>query len=134
MAGPSKPGVYLEGLSDLRRALKRVDRELDRSLAKSLREIGKKVRDRVRAGALRFAQSHTLEKSLRYSVKQKTASIYSDVVYSRVQEYGGRVGHGAVIRRADAHHYMTEGIAASRRVIDSNLESVLDDLAAAYES
>ena len=128
MAG-EKPGVYLEGLTQLRRALGRADRQLGRTFTGSLREIAKDVRQNVRARTDEFKRSGDLGRSIRYSVRAKAASVYSDLPYAGVQERGGRVGHGAIIPRATAHRYMTRGVEDSRRMIEQRLEGVLDDLA-----
>lgn len=127
--GPSRPGVYLEGLTDLRRVLKRADKNLDRDLARSIREIGKGVQAEVRTEARRFADTGTLARSIRYSVRQKSASVYTNLDYGPVHEWGGTIRPRGVPIQIRRRQFMRAGVDNSRREIDKRLGRLLDDLA-----
>ena len=129
MAQRSQPGVYLEGLADLRRVLKRASRDLDKSLARSLREIGKRVKGNVQGQARRFRDSGDLERSIRYSVRAKQASVYTNSPYGGVHEWGGVIRPRGVPIHIPRREWMNAGVRQSRRTIDGALERVLDDMA-----
>lgn len=125
----SQPGVYLKGLTDLRQVLRRAGRDLDKALARSLREIGKRVKGNVQSVARRYRDSGDLERSIRYSVKAKAASVYTNSPYGAVHEWGGTITPRGVPIHIPRREWMNEGVRKSRREVDSSLERVLDDLA-----
>lgn len=123
-----RPGVYLEGLADLRKVLRKVSRDLDKGLARSMREIGKGVKRYAQAEARRFRDSGDLEKSIRYSVTTKGASVYSNSPYSAVHEWGGVIRPRGVPIRIARRQWMNAGVENSRRFVDSQMRGLLDSM------
>lgn len=119
--------VRIEGLAELRLALKKIDRELDRGLAAVFRQIGRMVRDAARRNAP--VRSGALRKSIRSSVSARRSSIYSNLDYAPVHEWGGTIRPNGGAVKIEARRYMNRGVSESRRVIDAGLDGLLDHLA-----
>ena len=88
--------VNAQGLVDLRRAMRRISPTLDREISRVIRQSVNLVRDEARAKApVGTAEwDHhpgQLKRSIRSSVRRKYASIYSDLDYAPVQEFGGTI-------------------------------------------
>lgn len=132
--GPRRPGLYLEGYRDLRTVLRRSDRNLDLALGRAVREIGKGVRDKVREEARRFADSGDLGRSIRYSVRAKSASVYSNLAYAPVHEWGGTIRPRGVPIAIPRREFAQKGVLRSRREIDGGMERVLDTVASTWSS
>lgn len=118
--------VRIEGLAGFRRALKKIDKDVDRELKVAMRTVTNTVRDRARTNAP--IRSGALRKSIRTSVTNKRAAIYSNVEYAAIQEYGGQVGNGAIVERAKASHYMRRAVAESRGEGEAIWEAILDSI------
>lgn len=119
--------IRATGLRDFRTALRNIDKRLDAGVGYVYRDAAKQVRERARQNAPR--RSGALRSSLRYSVTQRWASVYSKSPYSAVHEYGGTIrprGGRVKIERA---RYTGRAIEQSRRVIDAANERVLDTVA-----
>lgn len=120
--------IQVEGLAALQRALRRTGTGTDRLVKTRLRQLANRVRDRARASVEhktgRSGDQPPLAGSLKTSVTQKGASVYSDALHAGVQERGGRVGHGAVIPRASASAYMTKALAKSQADTEKELLAI----------
>lgn len=127
--------LAVEGLGDLRRALKRVDAEADKAVRRELKEIGDAVRDRAarnvehKTGRHNPGQKH-LEHTLKTSVTRNAVTVFSNAPHAGVQDRGGRVGHGAIIHRARASGYMTKAVSQSKR----DTEAALGDIGRRLEA
>jgi phage gpG-like protein len=128
-ASGRSPGVRIEGLAELRRALRRIDKTLDRGLAVKLRSVGQLVQGAARREADKFRKSGRLSGSIRVSVRQRQASIYSNLPQAPVHEYGGTIRPRGVPIAIPRREYMRRGVANSRRRIDAELEDILDAIA-----
>lgn len=81
--------LEVRGLREFRRDLRRIDPEVDKELRTSIRQSA----DRIRAEAASVApyRSGALSRSLRISVTQRSASIYSTLPYAPVVHWGGTI-------------------------------------------
>lgn len=125
MAGPlteKSGGVYINGLSAFRRDLRKLDKGLDLEVSRYIREKAKEVRDTARERtpvgrtdrrSSRQRRPGTLRKSIKHSVRQKSATLYSNQPDSGVHEWGGtirprgkpiRIRGKAMLRGAVAQH------------------------------
>lgn len=122
-----------DGLRDLRRVLRKANIDLDKGLAVAMRRTGKVVRDRARVNAPigpdRDPHRGALKRSLRYSVTQKKASIYSNDPKAPVHEYGGTIRPRGVPIQIPRRRYVGRAIKQSRREIDAMTEGLLDAIA-----
>lgn len=105
------PRIHVEGLAELRKALRTVEHQ-------SPREVGKALKSGVRPAAERGQQlarkgkTHKLERSIRPGVSGVKGFIRSTLIYAGVHEYGGRVGRHRSIR-------ITPSLAMNRAVDES---------------
>lgn len=92
-AGPRRvgltPEVSVEGLTQFRRDLKRLDRELDRDLRLEIRKAAATVAAEAAAAAPR--QSGALAKSIRPYVAGANVSVGSTLPYAGVVHFGGTI-------------------------------------------
>lgn len=93
-------GVTVRNLGAFRRNLRRLDRGLDLGLSRYIREMARDVRDDARSRAPvgrpdRRANDQRkpggLSKSIRHSVTQKRATLYSNEPDAPVHEFGGTI-------------------------------------------
>lgn len=133
MARRVEDAVRVEGLAELRRALKRIDRDLDRDLARYLRSIGYGVRDRGRSNADEFRRTGALSKSIRASVTARRGSVYSNLPQAPVHEYGGTIQPRGVPISIEARGFLTEAVRQSRTEIQGGLEEILDAIARTWD-
>lgn len=127
MARDDGLAVRVEGLSDLRRVLRKVDKNLDRSVSQALRGVAAEVRQRARAKAP--VKSGALRRSIKYSVRPMGASVYSRLDYAPVHEFGGRVRPKGTPIRVPRRRYIGRAVKESRRDIDAVTRSLLDNIA-----
>lgn len=71
--------------------------------------------------------------SIRIGQTTSALSVYSNAPHARVQDEGGRVGHGAVITRASASAYMTKAVQQSQGDVEKALGGLGDDIANEFE-
>ena len=111
---------------------------MEGDLASDLRAELKAVAEPVRAKAKANVQHKTgrhgqertrLADTIKVSATQRAVSVYSSSPYAAVQDVGGRVGHGALISRASASHYMTKAVQDSQH----DTEAALDRLGQTIE-
>lgn len=132
--GSRRPGLYLEGLADLRRAIKKANAAAAKRITAVFRSLGRLVQGRAKSEARRFRDSGTLEQSLRLSSTTKKSSIYSDLVYAPVHEYGGTVAPRGVPIAVPRRQFLNHAVQNSRREIDGQLERLLDEIEAAWQA
>lgn len=120
-------GVVVEGLGPMIRVLARAEHELAPQLRDRLkRGVGGIVLPVARGYAP--VVSGRLRGSLKVSVTQRGASIYSASVYGGAQNYGAwkRDGRGPHIPRDRASHYMTRAVQTTRPRVEQEVLGLLD--------
>lgn len=115
------------GLSDLRRDLGKIDKDLGKSATTHLRGVAAKVR--VDARVRTPVRSGRLQRSVRYSVRAKGASIYSNEVYAPVIEYGGTIAPSGTPFTIKPRRFLNEAADANTRFIEEELGQLLDVIA-----
>lgn len=130
-------GVSVDGFAQLLRALKRVDDGLFPELHSRLKAIGARV-ELVAAGNVthrtgRSGSTPRIEDSIKVSVTQTSASVYSTAEHGGVQNYGGRVGHGAVIKRAAVSQYMTVAVKDTQPWVKEEMDGLISWLLTEFE-
>lgn len=138
MARDAKQAVHVRGLSEFRRTLKRISPELDKETRRFLKEAGEKAaveaRRRAPVGSTDRAKSHRgrgyrpgkLGRSIKVSATQARISVYSNLPYAGVHEYGGTIKpRGVPIKikesrmvRGAAEAYMDDVLGQVERVTD----------------
>lgn len=133
--GHSQP-ILAPDLPELREALRRLaGPDVNRLMKAELRAIANEVRNQARAGVSNRSGrgKGDLARSIRASVTQRGASVYSGLPYARVQDEGGRVGHGAILKRADVSQYMTRATRNSQATVSRRLQGLLDAITSEFE-
>lgn len=131
--------IRVEGLSSLQRALKRAGDGGGKILRNELKSIASEVRDVAKIDAPRGdGRSGTpgrLRDSIRSGATQTTASVYSNLVYARVQDRGGRVGrhHATILSRGSVSGYLTKAVLAESVRVDRHLESIRRQIQRQFE-
>ena len=117
--------VLVRGLSEVQKALRAADRETATEVRKGLRSIGDTVRDKARANVR--SRTGKLAGSIRTSATLTRITIYSNLIYSRIQDEGGRVGRGGatLLTRASVSQYMRRAVDGSGPTVDRELELML---------
>lgn len=127
MAGAWRGGVQVKGLRELQRAFRRIGGDLPKATDRALREIASPVRALAISNIEHKTGRHGdpklphLAETIRIGRSAKALSVYSNLIYSRIQDEGGRVGHGAIITRASASAYMTKAEQESRPAVEAAL-------------
>lgn len=132
-AGRVKVGglaVRTEGLTELRRAFRRISGDLDKDTREALRRIARPIRDDAQGNVQHKTGRHGQDGPIRVKVgvTQRSVSIYANAPHAAVQDFGGRVGHGAIITRASASHYMTKAVREGRDTIERGMDSLGDEI------
>jgi HK97 gp10 family phage protein len=128
--------VQVRGLAELQRTFKRIGGDLPRNTRKALKEIADPIRAKAQANIQHKTGRHSKDGPLkvRISTTQKGVSVYSNEVYARIQDQGGRVGHGAIITRASASRYMTKAVQQSKGDVERALNDLGNRIANEFES
>lgn len=132
--------VAVRGLTDLQRALRRVEGSAGPELHASLKDIAGHVRDRAAGNVTNRTGRHgagpTIRGSLRASATQRGASIYTTAPHGYVQDRGGQVGrHGAtLLRRGAVSQYMTRAVVSERAATLARLDRLLAGFGREFES
>ena len=126
--------VIVRGLAPLQRAFRKTEGDLAPDLRKRLTELAKPVRDKAQANIQHKTGRHSKDGPLRVKigVAQRGVSVYSNEPYARIQDQGGRVGHGAVITRASASQYMTKAVREARADTEAALQQIGQDIENEY--
>lgn len=132
--GFAGPRVNVHGLADLRRALKRIDTDLDRDVRIELKALGESIaqvaRNRAPIGPAGDPHRGALRSSIKVSVRQKTASIYSKLPYAAVHEWGGSIRPKGTPIQIEGRHYIVSAIEDSHDLIERRLLNTLDAVVA----
>lgn len=125
--------VVVEGLVPLQRALRYTEDRADKHLKKQIREAAEPIKRQAQANAP--VRSGALRKSIKIGVNRGSVSVYSNLVYSLVQEEGGRVGrnHATLLTRGNASHYMKRAVTARAGEFKDAMDDVLDAFGADFE-
>jgi phage gpG-like protein len=119
--------VDVPGLGKLRRDLKAIDKDLAKSLTDHLREIARGVRDEARSRAP--VQTGALQRSIKHSVRARGASVYSNLPYAGVQEFGGTISPRGTPIAIRGRHFIYSAIADESDHVERELERSLDVIA-----
>jgi phage gpG-like protein len=131
--------IVVSDLAPLMKALRRIEGTAARDLRRELREIANDVKMTAQAGVRHTTGRHggpnlpRLRDSIKASTTNAGASIYSESPYASVQDVGGQVGKGAIIRRASASHYMTGAVREAQPYISRRMEGLLDEFGREFE-
>lgn len=79
--------VQFDGLTELRRGLKKASPEFDKQIKGELRPLATRIRDKAR-GRAPVGRTGKLRSSIKHSLTQKEAALYSNLVYSKAHEWG----------------------------------------------
>lgn len=121
--------ITIQGFAQLQRALGRIENGVQPELRRRLHEIGDKVALVAAADAPRLTGE--LQHSIKTSVANSSASIYSTAIYGGAINYGafpsaGASARGPHIKRANASHYMDRAVSELAPWVQQETEAVLD--------
>ena len=119
--------IKVDGLGKLRRDLKAIDKDLAKSLTDHLREIAKEVRDDARSRAPR--KTGALSRSIKHSVRARGATVFSNLDYAPVHEWGGTITPRGTPIEIRGQHFIYSAIYDQADRIKSELERSLDVIA-----
>lgn len=131
-------GIVLHGFAQLQEALRRIEGVGDFGLAYEVQAQMRRIGEKIAKDAPGFVTHKTgrhsdpnqprLEESVKVSTTLRSASVYSTAIYGGVQNVGGRVGHGAIVKRADVSHWMERAVATNQKYVQAEVEALLDRL------
>ena len=123
--------VQVRGLAELQRTFRKIGGDLPKNTRKALREIAKPVQKKAQGNIQHTTGRHGGDGPIKVKigVAQKAVSVYANAPHSRVQDEGGRVGHGAIITRASASAYMTKAVKQSQEDVERALSGLGDAIA-----
>lgn len=132
--------VVLEGFAQLQAALKRIEDGTYPELRERLRAIGEHVKARAEGNITHRTGRHGAEgprlgQSLKVSVTQRSASVYSTAVHGGAQNVGAwtRDGRGPHISRANASHYMDKAVKSEQAFVEQETEALIQWLLTTFE-
>lgn len=126
--------LAVDGLKELRKALKQTDAETDKFVRQRLKEIVAITRNRAASNApvgQRSAPGHVhLRDAIKTSVAARSASVFTTAPHGYVQDRGGKVGRegSTILKREDVSQYMTKAQTQSAPETAHELEALLDDI------
>lgn len=128
----------VKGLAPLQRALKHAEGGSARELRKELKDIAEDVKMDAQANVShRTGRSggsgYHLGPSIKTSVAQRGAMLYSEAPHSIVHDVGGRVGKGAIISRSSASRYMWNAVSEAGPYVSRRLDGLLESIGAEFE-
>lgn len=88
--------IQVEGLAAFRRALKSVSPEAEKEFRTALRTFGKRALTKARSNSP--VRTGALQKSIKLSVTQREAALYSNSPYARAHEWGTKGGANSQVR------------------------------------
>jgi phage gpG-like protein len=140
-------GLAMVGFQQLNAALQRIgggraDYGLAYELQRRLRIVGDTIARSApsfithRTGRHGDVANPTLEESVRTSVTQRSASVYSTALHGGVQNVGGKVGrnHATILKRAEVSRWMIQAVTTNRAFVEGELDGLLDWLTAEFEA
>jgi HK97 gp10 family phage protein len=119
--------IKANGLAKLRRDLKAIDKDLAKSFTDHLREIAKDVRDDARPRAPR--KTGALQRSIKHSVRARGASVYSNLPYAGVQEWGGTIRPRGTPIEIRGRHFIYSAVDENTKHVEEELTRTLDVIA-----
>jgi len=131
-------GLTVRNLGSFRRSIRKLDRGLDVGLGRYIRESAREVRDEARSRtpvgrATRRAAGQrkpgTLQKSIRHSVTQKRATLYSNEPDAPVHEFGGTIRPRGVPIDIRETAMLRGAVAEKSDEVESHLTQMFDHLA-----
>jgi hypothetical protein len=131
--------IVVSDLAPLMKALRRIEGTAARDLRRELREIANDVKMTAQAGVRHTTGRHggpnvpRLAQSIKATTTGSGASVYSQAPHAAVQDVGGQIGHGAIIPRARASHYMTGAVREAQPYISRRMEGLLDEFGREFE-
>lgn len=132
MASPPGTGgregfrLDIKGYAAFRRGINKLDKGLGKQLSDHVRKMAIKVRDDARRNAP-VGPSGDLHKSIKHSVTVKQATIYSNLAYAPVHEWGGTIRPKGVPITIQRTRYIG-------RAIDDNAEHIESEMTSMFES
>lgn len=93
----TQPRIRVEGLRELRQALRAVDTKLPREVGKALKAGAKIAADRAQQ-TVRHGATGDLADSVKPGATGVRGYVRSRLIYAGVHEYGGRVGINRSVR------------------------------------
>jgi hypothetical protein len=126
-------GIVVEGLGPMIRVLHNAEHEIEPELKRRLKQgVGGIVLPVARANApygSKYNFGTPLRDSLRVSVTQRGASIFSTKVSGGAINYGAWTtgpGRGPHIKRERASHYMTRAVQSTKPRVEAEVVGLLD--------
>jgi len=127
------------GFQQLNVALGRIGAgKADFGLAYELQQRLRTIGEAVAKAAPQFVSHRTgrhgdpgnpsLEESVRVSVTQRQASVYSTALHGGAQNVGGKVGrnHATLLKRADVSGWMIKAVGSEREFVREEVDSLLE--------
>lgn len=130
-------GVTIKNLGSFRRGLRKLDRDLDVGLGRYIREMARDVRDDARANtpvgrpdrrAAGQRKPGGLGKSIRHSVTQKRATLYSNEPDAPVHEFGGTIRPRGVPIQIQEVAMLRGAVAGRTDEVESHMTQMFDRL------
>ena len=88
--------IQIENLAEFRRALKSISPQADKEFRTTLRNYGKRALTKARGNSP--VKTGALRKSIKLSVTNKEAALYSNSPYARAHEWGTKGGYNSQVR------------------------------------
>lgn len=126
-------GISVQGFAGLQRALRRVEGGAQPEMRARLRAIGERIALVAAGDAPR--NTGELQHSIKTSVKNAGASIYSNAVYGGAINYGAwtQHGRGPHISRRGASHYMNRAVTQTSSWVEGEIDGLLDWVVSTFE-
>lgn len=127
--------INTRGFAELRRALRRMDTELDREVRNEVAQVGALIRTEAQhrapeGSAATDPHPGQLRGSLKVSVRQRVASIYTRVPYAAVHEFGGTIRPKGTPITIPGSHYLLGARDDLAEVAERRLMAALDVIVA----
>lgn len=122
----SQYAVTVRGYSAFRRSLRRLDKDLDTQLRDYVKEIAGEVAEEARKRTP--VRSGALQNSIRASVTQKRATIYSTKPYAGVVEWGGTIRPKGAPIKFDAARMMVGAVESKSEEVEARMLRIFDSL------
>lgn len=142
MAKTSSQAVVIDGLPELRKAFERIgagkaDFGIGYEVDHRLRNMGEHLVEVTPAFITHATGRHgdpdlpKLEDTLRVSVTQRRATVFTNSPYAAVQQWGGGpktgwANRGPHVKRENASRFLTKAVASEREYVDQEANAVLD--------
>jgi hypothetical protein len=118
--------VSIRGFSAFRRGLRSLDVNLDRQLRDYIKEMSEEVASVARQRAPR--KSGKLSKSIKSSVTQTRASVYSNLPYAAVQEWGGTIRPKGVPIKIEGRQMIYSAVKDKSADVEDHMGRLFDSI------